>query len=80
MSAGRVMGGLARTSKEASRILDASGKQIIIIETVGVGQSELDIAQTHHFSDDIAILGHFEAGRKHKSNSFLLISVFTYNL
>ena len=45
MSAGKVMGGLARTTKEASRILDASGKQIIIIETVGVGQSELDIAQ-----------------------------------
>jgi len=45
MSSGRVMGGLARTTKEASRILDASGKQIIIIETVGVGQSELDIAE-----------------------------------
>lgn len=45
MSSGRVMGGLARTSKEASRILDACGKQIIIIETVGVGQSELDIAE-----------------------------------
>jgi GTPase len=45
MSAGKVMGGLARTSKEAARILDACGKQIIIIETVGVGQSELDIAQ-----------------------------------
>lgn len=45
MSSGRVMGGLARTSKEAARILDACGKQIIIIETVGVGQSELDIAE-----------------------------------
>jgi len=45
MSSGRVMGGLARTTKEASRILDASGKQIIIIETVGVGQSELEIAE-----------------------------------
>ena len=45
MSSGKVMGGLARTTKEASRILDACGKQIIIIETVGVGQSELDIAQ-----------------------------------
>ena len=44
MSAGRVMGGLARTTKESARILDASGRQIIIIETVGVGQSELDIA------------------------------------
>jgi len=45
MSAGRVMGGLSRTTREAARILDACGKQIIIIETVGVGQSELDIAQ-----------------------------------
>lgn len=45
MSAGRVMGGLSRTTKETSRILDASGRQIIIIETVGVGQSELDIAK-----------------------------------
>lgn len=45
MSSGRMMGGLARTTRETARILDAGGKQIIIIETVGVGQSELDIAQ-----------------------------------
>jgi len=45
MSAGRVMGGLSRTTREISRILAASGRQIIIIETVGVGQSELDIAK-----------------------------------
>lgn len=45
MSAGRVMGGLARTTREAAKILDASGRQIIFIETVGVGQSELDIAK-----------------------------------
>ena len=46
MSAGRNMGGLSRTTRETARILDAGGRQIIIIETVGVGQSELDIAQT----------------------------------
>ena len=45
MSAGRIMGGLSRTAKDASRILDACGKAVVIIETVGVGQSELDIAQ-----------------------------------
>jgi LAO/AO transport system kinase len=45
MSAGRAMGGLSRTTKETSRILDASGRQIVIIETVGVGQSELDVAK-----------------------------------
>jgi LAO/AO transport system kinase len=33
-------------AKEACEVLDASGKDFIIIETVGVGQSELDIAQT----------------------------------
>jgi LAO/AO transport system kinase len=37
------LGGLARTSKEAVRVLDALGKDVILIETVGVGQSELDI-------------------------------------
>jgi len=40
------LGGLSRKAREACEILDASGKDFIIIETVGVGQSELDIAQT----------------------------------
>jgi LAO/AO transport system kinase len=37
-------GGLARQTAEAADILDASGKAVIIFETVGVGQIELDIA------------------------------------
>jgi LAO/AO transport system kinase len=36
-------GGLALCAAEAADVLDASGKQIIIIETVGIGQLELDI-------------------------------------
>lgn len=40
------LGGLSRYVVEACNILDAAGKDIILIETVGVGQSELDIAQT----------------------------------
>jgi len=43
MSAGRVVGGLAQRTKEASWVLDASGRDVVIIETVGVGQSEVDI-------------------------------------
>lgn len=39
------LGGLCRNVVEAADVLDASGKDFIIIETVGVGQSELDIAQ-----------------------------------
>lgn len=38
-------GGLARTTKEAVHILDAAGMDIIIVETVGAGQSEVDIIQ-----------------------------------
>lgn len=40
------LGGLCKNVVEACDVLDASGKDFIIIETVGVGQSELDIAQT----------------------------------
>jgi len=39
------LGGLCKNVIEACDILDASGKDFIIIETVGVGQSELDIVQ-----------------------------------
>lgn len=37
------LGGLARATKEAIHLLDAYGQDVIIVETVGVGQSELDI-------------------------------------
>jgi LAO/AO transport system kinase len=38
------LGGLSRKATEAADVLDAAGKDIVILETVGVGQSELDIA------------------------------------
>jgi len=37
------LGGLARSTKEVVKVLDAFGYQWIIVETVGVGQAELDI-------------------------------------
>lgn len=39
------LGGLSKKTVDAADILDASGYDYIIMETVGVGQSELDIAQ-----------------------------------
>lgn len=36
-------GGIARATKDAVKVLDASGKDIVIVETVGAGQSEVDI-------------------------------------
>ncbi len=38
------MGGLSRKATEAADVLDAAGMDVVILETVGVGQSELDIA------------------------------------
>ena len=40
-----ILGGLARKTQEAGDILAASGKDVIIFETVGVGQGEYDIAK-----------------------------------
>ena len=37
------LGGLSRASYDAVKVLDAAGMDYIIIETVGVGQSEVDI-------------------------------------
>jgi LAO/AO transport system kinase len=38
------LGGLSKKAKEAADVLDAAGYDIVLLETVGVGQSELDIA------------------------------------
>jgi LAO/AO transport system kinase len=39
------LGGLAEATAEAALVLDAAGKDIILIETVGVGQDEVDIVR-----------------------------------
>ncbi|MFF5364699.1 methylmalonyl Co-A mutase-associated GTPase MeaB [Streptomyces scabiei] len=38
------LGGLARSAPQAVRVLDAAGCEVILVETVGVGQSEVEIA------------------------------------
>jgi LAO/AO transport system kinase len=42
------MGGLARGTLEAVDVLDAAGYDLVIIETVGVGQDEVDVARAAH--------------------------------
>ena len=39
------LGGLARASAEVALLLDAAGKQQVLIETIGVGQDEIDIVR-----------------------------------
>lgn len=44
------LGGLARATMDAGLVLDASGKDVVVIETVGVGQDEVDIVRTADIS------------------------------
>jgi LAO/AO transport system kinase len=39
-------GGLPSAAKDVMKLMDAAGKEIIVVETVGVGQTELDIVET----------------------------------
>ena len=39
-------GGLPKTAPNVMKLLDASGKDVVLVETVGVGQTELDIMET----------------------------------
>jgi LAO/AO transport system kinase len=41
-------GGLARATRDVVRLLDAFGKEVILVETVGVGQTELDVMELAH--------------------------------
>lgn len=42
------LGGLARATRDAVRVLDAAGFDVVLVETVGAGQSEVDIVRTAH--------------------------------
>ncbi len=42
------MGGLSRSARDLVRVLDAFGCDVILVETVGVGQDELEITRTAH--------------------------------
>lgn len=42
------LGGLAHTTRDLVRVIDAAGFDFVIVETVGAGQSEVDIVRTAH--------------------------------
>jgi LAO/AO transport system kinase len=42
------LGGLSHSARDVVRVLDASGNDVVIVETVGVGQDELEVTQTAH--------------------------------
>jgi LAO/AO transport system kinase len=53
------LGGLCSAAQEACDVLDASGKDVILIETVGVGQTEIEVVDA---ADTVVVVLHPEAG------------------
>lgn len=51
------LGGLARAVDDAVTVLDAAGYDIVLVETVGVGQDELDVVQVAHTTIVVCIPG-----------------------
>jgi len=51
------LGGLAHATSDAVVILDAAGHDVVVIETVGVGQGEVDIAKTADVSIVVTVPG-----------------------
>jgi LAO/AO transport system kinase len=51
------LGGLTRSTQDIVHVMDAMGKDIIIVETVGVGQDEVDIVNLAHTSVVVLVPG-----------------------
>jgi LAO/AO transport system kinase len=51
------LGGLTRSTQDIINVMDAMGKDIILVETVGVGQDEVEIVHTAHTSIVVLVPG-----------------------
>ena len=73
------LGGLARATSEVALLLDASGKQIVIIETVGVGQDEVDIVRTADISIVTLVPGAGDEVQALKAGIMEIADIFVVN-
>ena len=51
------LGGLSRATSDCTRVLDAMGKDVILIETVGVGQDEVEVCRLAHTTVVVVVPG-----------------------
>jgi LAO/AO transport system kinase len=73
------LGGLARATGDAALVLDASGKDIVIIETVGVGQDEVEIVRTADVSIVTLVPGTGDDVQALKAGIMEIADVFVVN-
>ena len=73
------LGGLSRATGDAALVLDASGKDIVIIETVGVGQDEVDIIRTADISIVVLVPGTGDDVQALKAGIMEIADIFVVN-
>jgi LAO/AO transport system kinase len=73
------LGGLARATGEAALVLDAAGKDIVLIETVGVGQDEIDIVRTADVSIVAFVPGSGDEVQALKAGIMEIADIFVVN-
>ncbi len=73
------LGGLARTTTEAAILLDAAGYDYVIIETVGVGQDEVDIVRTADVSIVTMVPGTGDEVQALKAGIMEIADIFVVN-
>jgi len=74
-----MLGGLCQSAKDVTRLMDAFGKDIILIETVGVGQDEIDIAKAADLVMVVCIPGQGDAIQALKSGIMEIADIFIVN-
>ena len=73
------LGGMALAAPEAVRILDASGKDIVVVETVGVGQAEVEVAHATDTTLVVVSPGWGDAVQVAKAGILEIADVFVVN-
>jgi LAO/AO transport system kinase len=73
------LGGLARATGDAALVLDAAGKDIVVIETVGVGQDEVDIIRTADISIVTLVPGTGDEVQALKAGIMEIADIFVVN-
>ena len=73
------LGGLARTTADVSTVLDASGRDVILIETVGVGQDEVDIVRLADITVVILVPGMGDDVQTIKAGIMEIADIFVIN-
>jgi len=73
------LGGLARATGDVALILDAAGYDIVIIETIGVGQDEVDIVRTADISIVMLVPGTGDEVQALKAGIMEIADIFVVN-